>query len=99
MTDGKHGGSDGHDPEGIKQELFTAWQALHPGGTRQAFDDELVALTTVTRPSLAENHVPRSWDDDPNVIKRRMFEEWMASRPGGTRAQFEAEWSAVTAAF
>jgi hypothetical protein len=80
----------------LKLELFTAWKAEHPEGTRQQFDDELGALTNVARPDLAANHVPRSWDDDPAVIKRRMFEEWRASRPDGTHAQFEAEWGAVT---
>ena len=99
MTDAKHDGIGDHEHEGIKQGLFAAWSLEHPEGTRQDFEDELVALTTETRKGLADNHVPRSWDDDPTVIKRRMFEEWRASRPNGTHAQFEAAWRAVTSAF
>ena len=81
----------------LKLELFAAWQAEHPEGTRQQFDAELGALTSVARTDVAANHVPRSWDDDPAVIKRRMFEEWRVSRPNGTHLEFEAEWKAVVA--
>jgi hypothetical protein len=94
MTNAEHPADDPN----LELELFTAWKAEHPEGTRQQFDDQLRALTDVARPSLAANHVPHSWEDDPAVIKRRLFEEWRASRPDGTHAQFEAEWAAVTQA-
>jgi hypothetical protein len=94
MTTAKHPGDDTN----LELELFTAWKVEHPDGTRQEFDDELRSLTNDARPNLAAGHVPRSWDDDPVIIKRRMFEEWRAIRPDGTHAQFEAEWSAVTQA-
>lgn len=88
----------GYDAEGIKLELFAAWMVVHPDGTRQQFDDEWVAMTDATRPtSAATPSTPSSWEDDPEVLKRRMFEEWIAARPGGTRDQFEAEWRALTA--
>lgn len=92
MTNPKHPG----DETSLKQELFAAWTAEHPDGTRQQFDDEWVAMTNETRPSIATNHTPSSWDDDPIVLKRRMFEEWRARRPDGTHEQFEAEWGAIT---
>lgn len=104
MTNAKHPGDemdsaseiDVSDPEVLKLELFTAWSTVHPGGTRQQFDDEWRAITNVTRPSDAAVHAPASEEQDPLVIKRRMFEEWRALRPDGTHAQFEAEWQTIT---
>jgi len=90
-------GGVGYDAERIELELFTAWMADHPAGTRQQFDDEWVAMTNATRAtSAATPSAPSSWEDDPDVLERRMFEEWIAARPGGTRAEFEAEWRALT---
>lgn len=106
MTNAKHPGDetdrtleiDVRDAMALKQELYAAWAAVHPEGTRQQFDDEWVAVTNTTRPSdTTSGHAPASEDQDPLVIKRRMFEEWIAARPGATNAQFEAEWEAVTA--
>lgn len=110
MTNAKHPGDEtdhgsasaNRDAEALKQELFAAWAAVHPDGTRQQFDDEWVAITSDarpgdTRPNDTTARASVSEDQDPQVIKRRMFEEWIALRPQGTRAQFEAEWAAVTA--
>jgi hypothetical protein len=88
--------SGNSNPEALKQELFAAWAELHPDGTRQQFDDEWIAMTTETPPSDPTDRAPASSDRDPLVLKRRMFEEWIAGRPNGTHAQFEAEWAAVT---
>lgn len=109
MTNAKHPGDEtdrasesGASDAGIlKQELFAAWTTVHPDGTRQQFDDEWDAITNETRPnetrpSETTEQAPASWDQDPAVLKRRMFEEWKARRPNGTHAQFEAEWDAVT---
>lgn len=106
MTNAKHPGDEtsrddeslGKDPESIEQELFVAWQAENPAGTRQQFDEAWVTMTSATRPSNVTAPAPTSWEDDPEVLKRRMFEEWIAARPGGTREQFEAEWRALTSA-
>lgn len=101
MTNAKHPETDrtsasgNRDAEALKQELFAAWAAVHPDGTRKQFDDEWAAITNDTRPNDTTNLTPMSEDQDPLVIKRRMFEEWIASRPDGTHAQFEAEWQAV----
>jgi hypothetical protein len=82
----------------LKDELFAAWKAEHPVGTLQEFDEEWLAKTNEARPGIfVANPTSSSWDQDPVVIKRRMFEEWRASRPDGTHEQFEAEWSALTA--
>lgn len=107
MTNAKHPGDEttrsaehGHDdPDGLKQELFAAWMAEHPERTRQQFDAEWVmmtALTSATPPIEVTTRAPATWEEDPEVLKRRMFEEWRALRPDGTHAQFEAEWGAVT---
>lgn len=91
-------GGESYDAEGIKLELFAAWMLVHPDGTRQQFDDEWVAMTNAARASSATTaSAPSSWEDDPDVLKRRMFEEWIAAHPGGTRDAFEAEWRALTA--
>jgi hypothetical protein len=82
----------------LKDELFAAWKAEHPVGTLQEFDEEWLAKTNEARPGIfVANPSSSSWDQDPVVIKRRMFEEWRASLPDGTHEQFEAEWSALTA--
>jgi hypothetical protein len=94
MTNAEHPGDDANLE--LEIELFMAWKAEHPDGTRQQFDHQLRALTHADQPTLAANHVPSSWEDDPAVIKRRLFEEWRASRPDGTPTQFEAEWKAIT---
>lgn len=87
------------DPEAIKQEIFAAWKAEQPDGTLQQFDDQWVALTSRTRTSATRpsNASPQNAYEGPDAIKRKLFEEWMAARPDGTREQFEAEWGAVTA--
>ena len=86
-----------YHPEGIKHELFAAWKAEHPAGTLQEFDDTWAAMTNETRQSAAPNHGPARWDEGPEAIKMKLFEEWKAGRPHGTMDQFEAEWAAVTA--
>lgn len=84
------------DPEAIKQEIFAAWKAEQPDGTLQQFDDQWVALTSATRTSGKRPSVPPNPYEGPDAIKRKLFEEWIAARPGGTREQFETEWGAVT---
>jgi len=102
MTKEEHRVDDtDRDPDAIKRELFEAWMAVHPAGTRQEFDDGWAAMTSDTRPSdtrpsFFTGGPPPSEDRDPVVMKRRMFEEWVAHRPDGTREQFEAEWAAIT---
>lgn len=107
MTNAKHPGdeteraseSNNGDPEAaLKQELLAAWIEAHPDGTRQQFDEAWLAMTEEARPSDTTDGPPASWDQDPVVLKRRMFEEWKARRPDGTHAQFEAEWEALTSA-
>jgi hypothetical protein len=99
-TDNDRGGSTGEgndlDADVVKRELFEAWSAANAGGTPQRFEEEWAALTGATPPSVPPSTAPASEDQDPVVMKRRMFEEWIALRPGGTREQFEAEWSALT---
>ncbi len=87
------------DPEAIKQEIFAAWKAEQPDGTLQQFDDHWVALTGGTRTSVTRPSTTSIKDayEGPDAIKRKLFEEWMAARPGGTREQFETEWGAITA--
>ena len=85
------------DPEAIKQEIFAAWKAEQPDGTLQQFDDTWGALTSATRPGSVTTPGARDAYEGPDAIKRKLFEEWIAARPGGTREQFEAEWGAVTA--
>lgn len=97
MTKEEHRVDDtDRDPDAIKRELFEAWMAVHPAGTRQEFDDGWAAMTRDTPPRFSTGGSPPSEDQDPRVMKRRMFEEWMAHRPDGTREQFEVEWAAVT---
>jgi hypothetical protein len=86
------------DPEAVKRELLAAWMAVHPGGTPQQFEDEWRTLTSSPppRPRATGDRSPASEDQDPAVIKHRLFEEWRAYRPDGTRAQFEAEWETIT---
>jgi hypothetical protein len=106
MTNAEHPGDETEranesgdgDAEALQQQLFAAWAAVHPEGTRQQFDAEWTAMTNEAPPSDTTGEAPASWEQDPAVLKRRMFEEWRALRPGGTHEQFEAEWDAVTAA-
>jgi len=104
MTNAKHAGDERNqagesgydDPAGVKHELFVAWMAEHPEGTRLQFEQAWVAMTNEPRPSDATGDPPADWEQDPKVLKGRMFEEWMALRPDGTREQFEVEWAAIT---
>jgi hypothetical protein len=103
MTNASHPGDEtdatesaDRAPDALKQQLFTAWAATHPGGTRQQFEDAWLAMTNDAPPSDGPNGPPAGEDQDPVVIERRMFEEWRASHPDGTRAQFEAEWKTLT---
>jgi hypothetical protein len=87
------------DPEAIKQEIFAAWKAEQPDGTLQQFDDHWVALTSEARSNAtraASAPTPNAYEG-PDAIKRKLYEEWIAARPGGTREQFEAEWGMITA--
>lgn len=83
----------------LKDELFAAWKAEHPAGTQEQFDEAWLAKTNEAEPAgvFVADPTSASWDQDPAVIKRRMFEEWRAIRPDGTHEQFEAEWSSITA--
>ena len=87
------------NPEAIKQEIFAAWKAEQPDATLQQFDDHWATLTSEARAIEMRPSTAPAEDayEGPHAIKRKLFEEWMAARPGGTREQFEAEWGAVTA--
>ena len=86
------------DPEAIKQEIFAAWKAEQPDGTLQQFDDHWVTLTSEARASAPRPSTASTQNayEGPDAIKRKLFEEWIAARPGATREQFEAEWGALT---
>ena len=98
MTGDQQDGSEGLDidPEVVKRELLAAWLAAHPGSTPQQFEEEWAAVTKAARAASTTHDSPASDDQDPRVIKHRLFEEWVAHRPGGTREEFEAEWEAIT---
>lgn len=98
MTSDQHDASEGLDidPQVVKRELLAAWLAAHPGSTPQQFEEEWAAVTKASRPTATTDGSPASEDQDPRVIKHRLFEEWVAHRPGGTREEFEAEWESIT---
>ena len=86
----------GHDPESLKEGVFAAWQADHPGGSQEQFDAHWTALTDPGRtsaPATGNDARAVTGDDaEAAILKHRFFEEWIALRPQGTRQQFEDAW-------